>query len=206
MSEPELGLRERKKRRTRKALIDAAMRLYRERGLEGVTVAEIAREADVSPRTFFGYFESKEDVFLGRGDARLELLVQAIRERDRREPILASVGRALQHDRQPLHEGSSDGSPDLAELLQHPAIASRLRERWNRWEDLLAEAIAADVGAGPGDPEPRVVAAALTGAIRVASAAALEQPSGRAEIARRVFDLLTSGLSRYGAVMPGDDD
>ena len=119
---------------------------------------------------------------------------------------IASVRRALQHDRQPLHEGSTDGTPDLAELLQHPAIASRLRERWNRWEDLLAEAIAADVGAGPGDPEPRVVAAALTGAIRVASAAALEQPSGRAEIARRVFDLLTTGLSRYGAVTPGLDD
>src|SRR3989442_3453054 len=106
------------------------MRLYRERGLEGVTVAEIARAADVSPRTFFGYFESKEDVFLGRGDARLELLVQAIRKRDRREPILVSVRRALQHDRQPLHAGATDGTPELVELLHHPAIACRLPESW----------------------------------------------------------------------------
>jgi hypothetical protein len=86
----------------------------------------------------------------------------------------------------------------LSELLAHPAIANRLRERWNRWEDLLADAIAKDVGAHRGDPEPRVVAAALTGAIRVAAAAAREQPRRRREIADRVFKLLSSGLSRYG--------
>lgn len=193
------GLRERKKRRTRQALIDAAMRLYREKGLGGVTVAEIAREADVAPRTFFGYFESKEDVFLGRGDERLDLLVQAIRKRDRREPILTAVQRVLQQGREDAGDRASPGTPDLSELLRHPAIRSRLRERWNRWEDMLAEAIAADVGDGPGDPEPRVVAAALTGAIRVAAAAADEQPDRRREIAERVFDLLASGLSRYGA-------
>src|SRR5215469_11478539 len=91
VDEPEPGLRERKKRRTRQALIDAALRLYREKGLEGVTIAEVARLADVAPRTFFAYFESKDDVFLGRGDDRLERLVDAIRQRDRREPILTVV-------------------------------------------------------------------------------------------------------------------
>src|SRR5215472_15533661 len=199
MGEGGPGLRERKKQRTRQALVDAAMRLYRERGLEGVTVAEIAREADVAPRTFFGYFDSKEDVFLGRGDERLERLVRAIRDRDRAEPILSAVQRELQRDREPSPARPPGGGPDLSELIRHPAIANRLRERWNRWEDILTAAIAADVGAGPGDPEPRVVAAALTGAIRVATAAAQEQPARRVEIARRVFDLLASGLSSYGA-------
>lgn len=90
--------------------------------------------------------------------------------------------------------------PDLSQLLQHPSIASRLRERWNRWEDTLAEAIAADVGARPGGPEPRVVAAALASAIRIAATAAQEQPRRRKEIAERAFDLLGSPLSRYGAV------
>ncbi|TMB99746.1 MAG: TetR family transcriptional regulator, partial [Chloroflexi bacterium] len=155
----ELGLRESKKRRTRQALIDAAMRLYREKGFERVTVAEIAREADVAPRTFFGYFETKEDVFLGRGDDRLEILVQAIRERDRRQPILAALRPVLRQDREPPGEGRPRRTPGLTELLRHPAVANRLRERWNRWEDLLAEAIAEDVGARPGDPRPRVVAA-----------------------------------------------
>jgi len=196
-----LGLRESKKRRTRQALIDAAMKLYREKGFEGVTVADIAREADVAPRTFFGYFETKEDVFLGRGDDRLERLVQAIRERDRRQPILSAVRPALLQDRErTADERGARTTPDLSELLRHPAIASRLRERWNRWEDLLADAIAEDVGARPGDPEARVVAAAITGAIRIAAAAAREQPKRRKQIAERVFELLASGLARYGSI------
>ena len=198
MNEVGPGLRERKKQRTRQALIDAAMRLYHERGFDGVTVAEIAREADVAERTFFVYFETKEDVFLGRSDERVERLAQAIRERDRGTPILTAV-RELLRTRAASGEGSATGTPGRAELLRHPAIANRLRQRWNRWEDVLAQAIAADVGAGPDDPEPRVVAAALTGAIRVAAAAGDEQPRRRDEIAERVFDLLASGLSNYGA-------
>ncbi len=75
--------------------------------------------------------------------------------------------------------------------------------RWNRWEDMLAEAIAANVGAHPGDPEARVVAAALTAAIRVAATTTEELPRRRAEIAERVFDLLASGLARYGDGLSG---
>lgn len=193
------GLRERKKLRTRQALIDAAMRLYRENGYDAVTVAAIAREADVAPRTFFGYFESKEDVFLSRGDDRLYLLVQAIRERDRRQPILAAVRPVLLQNREAVGRSGGSPVPDLEHLLKQPAVRARLRERWNRWEDALAEAIAENVGARPGDPEPRVVAAALTGAIRIAAMTAQEHPRQRREIAERVFELLASGLSRYGA-------
>ena len=193
----QLGLRERKKRRTRQALIDAALRLYQARGLEGVTVAEITRIADVAPRTFFAYFESKDDVFLGRGDERVELLIEAIRAREPGEPILLAARRALRQDRE-RRDRTPTSAPRLAELLRHPSIASRLRVRWNRWEDMLAEAIAADVGAYPGDPEARVVAATLTAAIRVAATATEELPRQRAAIAERVFDLLASGLARYG--------
>lgn len=199
MTQTEAGLRARKKQQTRQALIEAALRLYRERGLDGVTVAEIAKEANVAPRTFFGYFETKEDVFLGRGDDRLDLLIQAIRGRDRRTPILTAIRPVLLRDREPPRREQHPINPSLSELLHHPAIAGRLRERWNRWEDQLAGAIARDVGARPSDPEPRVVAAAITGAIRVAAAAALEQPRRRRQIAEQAFELLSSGLSRYGA-------
>jgi AcrR family transcriptional regulator len=201
-SQPTLGLRETKKRRTRQALIDAAMRLYREKGFEGVTIAEIAREAEVAPRTFFGYFETKEDVFLGRGDDRLDRIVRAIRERDRRQPILSAVRPVLMQDREStLAEHAA--RPGLSDLLRHPSITSRLRERWNRWEDLLATAIADDVGASLDDPRPKVVAAAITAAIRIAAAAAQKQPRERKQIAEQVFDLLASGLGRYGAEVRG---
>jgi AcrR family transcriptional regulator len=199
VSVPAPRLREIKKRRTRQALIEAAMRLYRKKGFDGVTVAQIAHEADVAPRTFFGYFATKEDVFLGRGDDRLDHLVRAIRERDRSQPILTAVRPVLLQDREALPESIGRRSPDLQELLRHPAMVHRLRERWNQWEDVLAAAIAEDVGAPAGDPRPRVVAAAITGAIRVASAAAAEQPNRRKQVAVAAFELLASGLAHYGA-------
>lgn len=200
---PESGLRERKKQRTRQAIIEAALSLYQERGYEGVTVAEIARLANIAPRTFFGYFESKDDVFLGPGDDRLERVIRAIRERDPRQPILIAVQRELQQGGQPRDELHDAGRLRVAELLRHRAVVNRLRERWNRWEDELAAAIGADVGTAPDDPEPRLVAAVITAAIRVAAAAAAGQTGRRREVAARVFDLIASGLARYGASNEG---
>src|SRR6266536_5632612 len=89
----ELGLRERKKQRTRQLIADTAMRLFRERGFDGVTVAEIARAAEVAEATVFNYFPTKEDLVYGRMEAFEEELLRAVRERAPGESVLAAFGR-----------------------------------------------------------------------------------------------------------------
>src|SRR5919197_4563042 len=84
----ELGLRERKKQRTRQLLADTARRLFSERGFENVSIAEIARVADVSQATVFNYFPTKEDLVYGGLEAFEEGLFAAIRERSRGQTVL----------------------------------------------------------------------------------------------------------------------
>src|SRR5438105_15188053 len=69
------------------------MQLFAKRGFDHVTVAEVAEAADVSEKTVFNYFPTKEDLFFDEVPRRLELLVEAIRGRDPGEPVLAALRR-----------------------------------------------------------------------------------------------------------------
>src|ERR671931_1315762 len=87
------GLRERKKQQTRRLIADTARRLFAERSFEAVTVAEVARAADVSEATVFNYFPTKEDLFYSGLEAFEEELLSSIRDRAPGESILAEFGR-----------------------------------------------------------------------------------------------------------------
>jgi AcrR family transcriptional regulator len=89
------SLRQRKKTETRRALASAALRLAADRGPDGVTVDEISAAADVSPRTFFNYFPSKEEAILGIDPDRRAELRARLTSRPPTEPPLEALRATL---------------------------------------------------------------------------------------------------------------
>ena len=115
---PGRTLRERKRGRTRRALINAAIDLFERHGYDGTTVADIAEAADIGTRTFFSYFASKEDLLFPDSDARVQAAVTAIADRKPEDRPADVLLRAL-HD-----VGAADGEPD--DMVDRVA-AARLR-------------------------------------------------------------------------------
>jgi AcrR family transcriptional regulator len=89
------GLAVRKKERTRQALADAATDLFDARGYDATTIEDIAAAADVSPRTFYRYFPTKEDLVLAMGQTSLESFFAALEARPPGEPLLDAVRGAV---------------------------------------------------------------------------------------------------------------
>src|SRR5438876_2613182 len=88
---PQPGLRERKKQRTRETIALAAHRLFAERGYHATTLPDIAEAADVSTRTIFAYFPSKEDILFSDFPLMKDALAQALAERPQGEEALDTV-------------------------------------------------------------------------------------------------------------------
>jgi AcrR family transcriptional regulator len=173
MSEP-LGLRERKKRQTRERIADTAGRLFAERGFEPVTVAEIAREADVSEQTVFNYFPTKEDLFYGGLETFEEDMLEAIRERDQGVTVLAAFRRFVRRPRGLLAKQEPSEARAAAERLRtisriivnSPALLAREQQILQRYTRSLANLIADETEAADGDIAPWVMANALIGVHR----------------------------------------
>jgi AcrR family transcriptional regulator len=163
-----LGLRERKKEQTRQQIFDAARKLFAERGFDAVTVAEIARAADVSEVTVFNYFPTKEDLFYGGMQFFEEQLLEAVRARARGETPVKALRRKLLESADGLRSGERIQAIVKAAqaLAGSPSLAAREREIVERYTHRLAELLAAETSSDPLDVEPLAIASALIGAHR----------------------------------------
>ncbi|MEV5315968.1 TetR family transcriptional regulator [Streptomyces sp. NPDC052610] len=211
------GLRERKKRATRAALVEAAVRLAARHGAENVTVEAISEAAGVSPRTFFNYFDSRDDVFLMIGAEAGARIRQAVLDAPSgrsplealREAMAAELAEVEQHhELWRLHAEVLRRSPRLLVRSHHVHTADELG---------LAEALAERLGAGtpppagdraapPADEEgrrlalglyPQLLAAVGITAVRVAVEHWCVRQEERAflDVFHETFDHLAAGLS-----------
>jgi AcrR family transcriptional regulator len=161
----EAGLRERKKQKNRQLIFEAASRLFAERGFDAVTVAEVARAADVSEVTVFNYFPTKEDlVFAGLGSFE-QRLVDAVRDRGPGEGPWVVFHRLLAGGFGRLaEEGTAAVIAKGAALIGGSrALQVREREVTARYTTELARLLAAETGTSPEDVEAWAVANALMG-------------------------------------------
>ena len=209
MQGPIEGLRERKKKAARQAIAATARRLFAERGFDSVTVAEVAAAADVSEKTVFNHFPTKEDLAFAGREEGIAQFVAAIAGRAATEPVL-DVFRAMTHT--VLDVFVAGGDEDLlavARILRGSrALQERLTVGWESGAAAITAVIAETSGASDDDLMPAVVARTLWFTHRSIFRAALtgllagEDPgelAARLRVAAdRAYDQLAGGLGDYG--------
>jgi AcrR family transcriptional regulator len=202
----ELGLRERKKLRTRAAISTAAIELFLERGFDAVGVAEVAKAAEVSKRTLFAYFPSKEDLVLHRFADHETDAADVVRARRPGQGPLAALREAFLRgldEREPV-TGLCD-EPAVVAVFRlvtgTPALVARLVAFTSAGESALAEALAeagvpardAGLAAAQIAAVRRLLATANMDAVAAGVPAARRLPES-VEAAERAFTLLSSGV------------
>jgi len=174
------GLRERKKRATRTAIRDAAMRLFADQGFGRTTMDQIAEAADVSRATVFTYFPTKEEIVFGEASTAIDALATRLRERPAGQSTIAAV-------RGWLDELAGWFEPEL--VLQQrlarevPVVGARRLQLFGVAERTIADSLEAELGTER-QLAARLAASALTAGLRVAE----ETAAGRMEQEDRALD------------------
>ncbi len=207
-----MGLRERKKERTREALAAAAARLFTERGYEATTVEDIAAAAEVSPRTFFRYYPTKEDVvsqiFRSAG---FDSYVAA---RPAGEPIAETLRSAAFSLLTTCADAPAPALAVLRMVATRPELRTRFTEvRWERF-DALTALVTARLGAEPDSLLPGLLASWTLATVDTVLAhwQATEGRLDLLELAADAFDRLDpalraaagTGLAATGPQSPAD--
>jgi len=206
----EPGLRERKKKQTREAIADVASSLFAERGFDAVTVAQVARAANVSEVTVFNYFPTKEDLFYGGMQFFEEQLIEAVRSRARGESALSAFRRRLLEGagRLTSRESVAAIKKGARAIATSPGLVARERAIVDRYTRQLAMVLAEETGAAADDVEVLGTAGALMVVHRMlvervrkrvlAGQRGAELVDDYKSQARRAFRRLEQGLGSYG--------
>jgi AcrR family transcriptional regulator len=194
-STPKPGLRERKKQQTRETIERVALQLFAERGYDETTLAEIAEAADISPRTIFSYFQSKEDILFCEEPSHLDEIAQILEQRPAGTTTVDALRDFI----------ASQAPPDEQAILRkkivaaNPDLQMKLRARIGQLEGVLTDSIAKDLDAAPGDVRPALIAASMIAAFaavrdRIEAAPGAPDLDEMRQIVDEVLEFLQGGL------------
>ncbi len=194
MTELPTGLRERKKAKTRLAIREHAMTLFKDQGYDKTTVEQIAAAAEVSPSTFFRYFPSKEEVVLQ--DDYDALLIAAFHAQEVGVPPLQALRNAISEVFLSMPEGQQAQEAERIRLMTEvPELWARMLAQVSEMIQMLAEAVAERVGRQSDDFEVRTFAGALVGvALGIAASSGDDPGNDYLEQFDRALALLEAGL------------
>jgi AcrR family transcriptional regulator len=172
--EPRASLRERKKLATRRSLRRVALDLVAEHGFARVTVEDIAEAADVSPRTFFNYFPSKEAAVIGADPDRVATLRERVVHAAPGQPALDALRVVMAGEAQAVADELGELGGDPADWLRRmrearadPHLRAAQAAQMSMVERFITEGLAERLGADPErDPYPGLLAATATGVLR----------------------------------------
>jgi AcrR family transcriptional regulator len=199
----EAGLRERKKQKTRCALIESAFALFKCKGFEATTIDEIADAVDISPRTFFRYFGSKEEVALSLVDQQIAEMMRQLESRPPHEPVLVALRHAVVDVIRAGEDGTHGFDPTQVECMQvlmssSPALVGRVLEQGAAHLAEIARLIGNRMGVSYlADPRPYLVASVALCAVQTVINAWREaDPTAKAsDLMEKAFVLLAEGLN-----------
>ncbi|MFE9098650.1 TetR/AcrR family transcriptional regulator [Streptomyces sp. NPDC007264] len=205
-AQPRLGLRERKKIKTRTAIRKATYRLVQEQGYDATTIEQIAEAAEVSPSTVFRYFPTKEDIVIT--DEYDPLPEEALRARPVDEPVMESLRQVLRTAAERSMSGEYETPEETALrgrlMIEVPAVRSRITESMSVTGRMMCEVVAERTGRAPGDLEVRVFCMGVVGALMEAMRYWAEhgQRGDLGEYVGRTLDVLEHGLPQRKSAAP----
>ena len=162
---PSIGLAARKKQRTRQLLAEAAAELFYERGYDATTIDDIAAAVEVSPRTFYRYFPTKEDLVVAIGETSIESFLAALGSRPPEESLLVAVGAAVDDALAPGWVDTSRVRSFMALIRDTPAFRARWVEEAYDNRHRLAAVIAGRTDGDPTGLRNLLIAGAISMAI-----------------------------------------
>lgn len=199
--EPAEGLRDRKKRATRRALRLAALRLVIEHGLDGVTIDDVAAAAGVSTRTFFNYFDGKEHALVGNDPDLAARLAETLRERPADEGVVDALRATLTEYARSVVLDDETWQLRTVVLARHPHLLGALAAQSQALEATLRDVIGERAGIDPAQHPYPAFAAAVAVAVVVSAvrhSGGTRRAAGLAEVVDGHFDTLARGLTPPG--------